>query len=89
MALTGDPRLLLPAISTLLSSKSSLAASLMTRTPIGAVPGGVIFSHYSHYSGRMRELTFTILMLLPFADCARQRNAIGACWLTVRWRGWG
>ncbi len=54
----------------------------MARTPIGAVPGGVIFSHfshyshhshhshyshYSHYSGRMRELTFTFLMLLPFS----------------------
>ncbi|WP_428944609.1 MFS transporter [Pantoea sp. FN060301] len=62
---------MLPAISVSLALDSSQAGSLVTWTLIGAVIGGIIFGHLSDRFGRIRVLTFTILMFSVFTGlCA-------------------
>ncbi|CAK9886875.1 MAG: Putative metabolite transport protein YjhB [Candidatus Erwinia impunctatus] len=62
---------MLPAISLSLHLDSSQAGSLVTWTLIGAVIGGIIFGHLSDRLGRIRVLTFTILMFSVFTGlCA-------------------
>ncbi|WP_338506698.1 MFS transporter [Erwinia aphidicola] len=62
---------MLPAISAALVLTSSQAGSLVTWTLIGAVLGGIIFGHLSDRLGRIRVLTFTILMFSLFTGlCA-------------------
>ena len=62
---------MLPAIATELGLTSSQSGSLVTWTLIGAVLGGVIFGPISDRFGRIRVLTFTILMFSLFTGlCA-------------------
>ncbi|MCU5772357.1 MFS transporter [Erwiniaceae bacterium BAC15a-03b] len=62
---------MLPAISASLILNPSQAGSLVTWTLIGAVLGGIIFGHLSDRLGRIRVLTFTILMFSLFTGlCA-------------------
>lgn len=62
---------MLPAISVSLALDASQAGSLVTWTLIGAVIGGIIFGHLSDRFGRIRVLTFTILMFSVFTGlCA-------------------
>ncbi|MFS2221468.1 MFS transporter [Pantoea sp. B65] len=62
---------MLPAISASLILSPSQAGSLVTWTLIGAVLGGIIFGHLSDRLGRIRVLTFTILMFSLFTGlCA-------------------
>lgn len=62
---------MLPAISVSLALSTSQAGSLVTWTLIGAVLGGIIFGHLSDRLGRIRVLTFTILMFSVFTGlCA-------------------
>ncbi|WP_233598485.1 MFS transporter [Erwinia sp. 198] len=62
---------MLPAISLSLALDPSQAGSLVTWTLIGAVIGGVVFGHLSDKLGRIRVLTFTILMFSVFTGlCA-------------------
>lgn len=62
---------MLPAISISLALNPSEAGSLVTWTLIGAVIGGIIFGHLSDRLGRIRVLTFTILMFSLFTGlCA-------------------
>ncbi|PKH23540.1 MFS transporter [Enterobacterales bacterium CwR94] len=62
---------MLPAIAVSLSLTSSEAGSLVTWTLIGAVIGGILFGHLSDRLGRIRVLTFTILMFSLFTGlCA-------------------
>jgi len=62
---------MLPAISSELGLSSSQSGSLVTWTLIGAVLGGVIFGPISDRFGRIRVLTFTILMFSLFTGlCA-------------------
>ena len=62
---------MLPAISSEFSLSSSQSGSLVTWTLIGAVLGGVIFGPISDRFGRIRVLTFTILMFSVFTGlCA-------------------
>lgn len=62
---------MLPAISFSLALSPSQAGSLVTWTLIGAVIGGIIFGHLSDRFGRIRVLTFTILMFSLFTGlCA-------------------
>ncbi|WP_034945353.1 MFS transporter [Erwinia oleae] len=62
---------MLPAISVSLALDASQAGSLVTWTLIGAVAGGIIFGHLSDRLGRIRVLTFTILMFSLFTGlCA-------------------
>jgi MFS family permease len=60
-----------PAISASLALSTSQAGSLVTWTLIGAVLGGIFFGHLSDRLGRIRVLTFTILMFSVFTGlCA-------------------
>ncbi|WP_075183345.1 MFS transporter [Pantoea sp. 1.19] len=62
---------MLPAIAVSLSLSASEAGSLVTWTLIGAVIGGILFGHLSDRLGRIRVLTFTILMFSLFTGlCA-------------------
>ncbi|HBW1846821.1 TPA: MFS transporter [Klebsiella quasipneumoniae subsp. quasipneumoniae] len=62
---------MLPAISASLALSPSQAGSLVTWTLIGAVLGGIFFGHLSDRLGRIRVLTFTILMFSAFTGlCA-------------------
>lgn len=62
---------MLPAISSEFGLSSSQSGSLVTWTLIGAVLGGVIFGPISDRFGRIRVLTFTILMFSLFTGlCA-------------------
>ncbi len=62
---------MLPAISSELGLSSSQSGSLVTWTLIGAVLGGVVFGPISDRFGRIRVLTFTILMFSLFTGlCA-------------------
>jgi MFS family permease len=53
---------MLATISTDLSLTNSQAGSLVTWTLVGAVAGGVIFGTLSDHFGRIRILTWTILI---------------------------
>jgi benzoate transport len=62
---------MLPVIAVDLHLSSAQAGSLVTWTLIGAVAGGVIFGVLSDYFGRVRMLTWTILIFAVFTGlCA-------------------
>lgn len=62
---------MLPVIALDLHLSSAQAGSLVTWTLIGAVAGGVIFGVLSDYFGRVRMLTWTILIFAVFTGmCA-------------------
>src|SRR5580698_6021794 len=57
---------MLPVIAADLHLSSAQAGSLVTWTLIGAVAGGLIFGVLSDYFGRVRMLTWTILIFAVF-----------------------
>jgi benzoate transport len=57
---------ILPAISRDLGLTNTQAGSLVTYTLIGAVAGGLIFGSLSDHFGRIRVLTWTILLFAIF-----------------------
>jgi benzoate transport len=62
---------MLPAIAADLHLSSAQAGSLVTWTLIGAVAGGIVFGVLSDYFGRVRMLTWTILIFAVFTGlCA-------------------
>jgi benzoate transport len=62
---------MLPVIAADLHLSSAQAGSLVTWTLIGAVAGGIIFGVLSDYFGRVRMLTWTILIFAVFTGlCA-------------------
>jgi len=62
---------MLPAISAGLGLTSTQAGSLVTWTLIGAVAGGLIFGTMSDHYGRIRVMTWTILIFAVFTGlCA-------------------
>ncbi|NKJ48724.1 MFS transporter [Burkholderia sp. SG-MS1] len=62
---------MLPVIAADLHLTSTQAGSLVTWTLIGAVAGGLIFGVLSDYFGRVRMLTWTILLFAVFTGlCA-------------------
>jgi MFS family permease len=62
---------MLPVIAADLHLSSTQAGSLVTWTLIGAVAGGVIFGALSDYFGRVKMLTWTILIFAVFTGlCA-------------------
>lgn len=62
---------MLPVIAADLHLSSAQAGSLVTWTLIGAVAGGVVFGVLSDYFGRVRMLTWTILIFAVFTGlCA-------------------
>src|ERR1043165_8490113 len=62
---------MLRAISTDLSLTPPQAGSLITWTLIGAVVGGILFGILSDYYGRVKVLTWTILLFAVFTGlCA-------------------
>jgi MFS family permease len=62
---------MLPVIAADLHLSSTQAGSLVTWTLIGAVAGGLIFGVLSDYFGRVRMLTWTILLFAVFTGlCA-------------------
>jgi MFS family permease len=66
---------MLPSISAGLALTSTQAGSLVTWTLIGAVTGGFIFGTMSDHFGRVRVLTWTILMFAVFTGlCAFARG---------------
>src|SRR6516164_2947300 len=66
---------MLAAISTDLSLTKTQAGSLVTWTLVGAVAGGLIFGTLSDHYGRIRVLTWTILVFAAFTClCAFARG---------------
>src|SRR5215467_2903389 len=66
---------MLAAISTDLSLSSTQAGALVTWTMLGAVAGGLVFGYLSDLLGRIRVLTWTILIFAAFTGlCAIARN---------------
>jgi len=66
---------MLAAISTDLALTSTQAGSLVTWTLVGAVAGGLIFGTLSDHFGRIRVLTWTILIFAAFTGlCAFARG---------------
>jgi MFS family permease len=66
---------MLPAISAGLALTSTQAGSLVTWTLLGAVAGGIIFGTMSDHFGRIRVLTWTILIFALFTGlCAFARG---------------
>src|SRR5882672_5327024 len=66
---------MLPAISSALAFTSTQAGSLVTWTMLGAVVGGLIFGTMSDHLGRIRVLTWTILIFAVFTGlCALARG---------------
>ncbi len=62
---------MLPAISASLGLTSTQAGSLVTWTLVGAVAGGLIFGTMSDHFGRIRVMTWTILIFALFTGlCA-------------------
>jgi MFS family permease len=62
---------MLPAIAADLHLTSTQAGSLVTWTLVGAVAGGLIFGTLSDYFGRVKMLTWTILVFAVFTGlCA-------------------
>ncbi len=65
----------LTAISADLALTSTRAGSLVTWTLVGAVAGGLIFGTLSDHFGRIRVLTWTILIFAVFTGlCAFARG---------------
>jgi MFS family permease len=66
---------MLPAISAALVLTSTQAGSLVTWTMLGAVAGGLIFGPMSDHLGRVKVLTWTILIFALFTGlCALARG---------------
>jgi MFS family permease len=66
---------MLPAISAGLALTGTQAGSLVTWTLLGAVAGGIIFGTMSDHFGRIRVLTWTILIFAVFTGlCAFARG---------------
>jgi MFS family permease len=66
---------MLPAISAGLALTITQAGSLVTWTLLGAVAGGIIFGTMSDHFGRIRVLTWTILIFALFTGlCAFARG---------------
>jgi MFS family permease len=66
---------MLPAIAAGLGLSQSEAASLVTATLIGAVIGGILFGMLADRLGRVRVLTWTILLFAVFTGlCALARG---------------
>src|ERR1700704_2171719 len=66
---------MLPTISAALALTSTQAGSLVTWTMLGAVAGGLIFGTMSDHLGRIRVLTWTILIFAVFTGlCALARG---------------
>src|SRR5215472_8850231 len=66
---------MLAAISTDLALTKTQAGSLVTWTLVGAVAGGLIFGTLSDHFGRIRVLTWTILVFAAFTGlCAFARG---------------
>src|SRR5260370_27392960 len=66
---------MLAAISTDLALTSAQAGSLVTWTLVGAVAGGLIFGTMSDHFGRIKVLTWTILIFAVFPGvCAFARG---------------
>ena len=66
---------MLAAISAELALTNAQAGSLVTWTLVGAVAGGLIFGTLSDHFGRIRVLTWTILLFAAFtALCAFARG---------------
>src|SRR5260370_13196695 len=66
---------LLAPISVAFGLNTARAASLMTGTLLGAVIGGIVFGLLSDYFGRVRVLTWTILLFGIFTGlCAFSRG---------------
>ena len=66
---------MLPAIAADLHLTPAQAGSLVTWTLAGAVAGGVVFGMLSDYFGRVRMLTWTILLFAVFTGlCALARG---------------
>src|ERR1700716_179703 len=66
---------MLPTISAALALTSTQAGSLVTWTMLGAVAGGLIFGSMSDHLGRIRVLTWTILVFAVFTGlCALARG---------------
>ena len=59
---------MLRAISADLSLTPAQAGSLVTWTLIGAVVGGILFGILADYYGRVRVLTWTILLFAVFTN---------------------
>src|SRR5260370_4390938 len=66
---------MLPVISAALALTKTQAGSLVTWTLVGAVAGGFIFGTLSDHFGRIRVLTWTILIFAAFTGlCAFARG---------------
>ncbi len=66
---------MLPAISADLHLSGAQAGSLVTWTLVGAVAGGIVFGLLSDRFGRVRVLTWTILVFAVFTGlCALSRG---------------
>ena len=66
---------MLAAISADLALTNAQAGSLVTWTLVGAVAGGLIFGTLSDHFGRIRVLTWTILLFAAFTGlCAFARG---------------
>src|SRR5713226_6773656 len=74
---------MLAAISADLALTSAQAGSLVSWTLVGAVAGGVIFGTMSDHFGRIRVLTWTILIFAFFTGLCAFAPAIGTWSPTV------
>jgi MFS family permease len=68
---------MLPAIAADLHLNSTQAGSLVTWTLIGAVAGGLIFGTLSDFYGRVRMLTWTILLFAVFTGLCALAQGFG------------
>ncbi|EIM95148.1 major facilitator transporter [Paraburkholderia hospita] len=68
---------MLPVIAADLHLSSTQAGSLVTWTLVGAVAGGVIFGVLSDYFGRVRMLTWTILIFAVFTGLCALAQSYG------------
>lgn len=77
---------MLRLISTDLHLTPAQAASLVTATLIGAVIGGVGFDMLSDRLGRVRVLTWTIVLFAVFTGLSALSRDIGTCCSTAPFR---
>ena len=68
---------MLPAIAADLHLTPTQAGSLVTWTLIGAVAGGLIFGTLSDYFGRVKMLTWTILLFAVFTGLCALAQGFG------------